>query len=146
MVERIPKVESDVFRVQHKEDASDDKERQRRQEKHEEHDEFAPKLDFKKWTGDKSKPSPAHQSLWNRTPSTSVGEPQGPEVGEAVPTEMAEEPVYYEEQTTSTTITFLRAVGLVNRQGGPQWGTILLYAFALIGLVATVTFVINVLL
>ncbi len=144
MVERIPKIESDALRIQRKEDADDDQQRGKRgqQGEQEDHDEFAPKLDFKKWTGKQASSSASHQSLWEKHHTKSAeGEPAlEPEIVEA------SDETTVEESTQSTTITFLRASGIMGAHGRPQWGTIALYTFALIGFIFTVSFVINALL
>ncbi len=139
MVDRIPKIESDSMRVLHKEDATDEhggRGRHQPSQEEQEQDAFGPKLDFKDWTG-KKPATTRHPSLWEKPTTESVAAPTPP------PSE--DEPTV-EEPTLSTTITFLRATGILGANRRPQWGTISLYVFSFIGLVVAVTFVVSALL
>lgn len=145
MVDRIPKVESNTMKVLSKEDTSDEhggQGKQNPQDQQEEHDQFAPKLDFNKWTGDKTSEGQHHPSLWDKRPASThsdantANDPQEP-------IEVTSEETTMEEVTTSTTITFLRAVGFINKDRHFQWGTIGLYFFAIVGIVIALSFVIR---
>lgn len=146
MVERIPKVDVDRMRVQRKEEADDDQrsggQPDQQAEEEEKKSSFTPKLDFKKAMGEESTAPAAHQTLWQQpTVAKSETAPQsGP--SSTAGAEMEGE----EEVTHSTTITFLRAVGLVKMSGRLNWATVSLYAFALIGFVSTVIFLLHALL
>ncbi len=144
MVDRIPKVESDAMKVLRKEDTSDEHGGggKQKQEEQEEHDEFAPKLDFKKWTGDKDAGGQHHPSLWDKRPAA-THEEESVSAKTDEPIEVTAEETTIEEVTTSTTITFLRAVGFLDDNRHYQWGTIGLYFFAIVGIVIALSFVIR---
>jgi nitric oxide reductase activation protein len=147
MVERIPKVEVDRMRVQRKEDAADDQQSggqpDQQTDEEEKKSRFTPKLDFKKAMGEESAAPAPHQTLWQR-PTVTKRETPPHQTGSETTAEA--ETIEAEEVTHSTTITFLRAVGLVRMSGRLNWATVSLYAFALIGFVSTVIFLLNALL
>lgn len=147
MVDRIPKVDVDRMRVQRKEDAADDQgsggHPEQQADEEEKKSSFAPKVDFKKAMRNDSAAPASHQTLWQRptVPMSETATQQGDIATRAKP-EMVED----EEVTHSTTITFLRAVGLIKRTGRLNWATLSLFAFALIGFVSTVIFLLHALL
>lgn len=142
MVERIKKVEPDRMRIQRKEDPRDDQHGKSGQEQaEEERDSFAPKLDVKKLVGEETASAGRHPSLWERRLTPRPAPAEGTHE-----TTLAGGEGTSEEVTVSTTITFLRAAGLINRRGTPRWGTIALYFFALIGFLFTVIFLLSALL
>lgn len=148
MVERLKKIETNTFRVQRRESGKEEHEGKRQQgqtsDEQEKHDEFAPKLDFTKWTGDEAAAAQHQPSLWERRPAAGSPEPEPPKPPQAAIE--GDEEKTLEEQTLSTSITFLRAAGLIKREGGPRWSTISLYALAFVGFLISVIFVLNALL
>lgn len=131
MVERIPKVQSDQFRLQRKDKASDDHSGGGQEEQQEEEkDEFGAKADFSKWTGDKDAGAQRQPSLWERQPS--AGQTRETGLGESMESQLTEK-TPLEEMTGSTTMTFLRAAGLITIAGSPRWGMITLYTLSFIG-------------
>lgn len=146
MVERIHKVETDSLRVERKEEASDEHEdkSQKGQSEKEEQDEFAPKLSFEKWTGKKVSKSQSPQLLWNQRAASQTAISEADAQDEI--SEPAQKEKTIEEATTSTTITFLRAAGILSLGGQPRWGTISLYILAFLGFLVALTIVINALL
>ena len=131
------------MRVQRKEDTTDDQQSSGQQEQHSEEDEksrFAPKLDFKRAMREEGSANAPHRRLWDQ-PRAAHSEAKGAQTSfmETSAPQLEEE----EEVTHSTTITFLRAVGLLRSSGHLNWATISLYSLALIGVVVAVVFLVN---
>lgn len=152
MVDQIKKLETDRFRVQHKEDPTDDQgSQQQGQGEEEERDGFERPARYDKVLADERKSTGRHASLWSDPPRPSA-QAVGP--GEIAPTieapllreEITETDALAEETTFSTTITFLKAAGLVDASGRPRFSFILLYGLALIGFIATTIFLLKILL
>lgn len=144
MVEYIKKVEPDHLRVQQREDPQDDehsKRQQADQEPEKEKDRFGKKTDYKKVLTDEAKGKKRQATLWTRMPTppqSSLEEGPGIKREDAAQTE--------EFTVSTTTITFLRATGLIDRDGHPRWPFVGLYGLALIGFIATSIFLLRILL
>jgi len=137
MVEHIKKIDSSHFKVQQRQETRDKRQSQQQaSESEEEKDRFAKKEDFTKVLSDESEGRKQKASLWNqRLPPQSSGKKPESALKEI------------EEFSVSTsTITFLRAAGILDQHGHPRWSFVGLYSLALIGFVVTTLFLLRMLL
>lgn len=145
MVDRIDKVDTGHLRVDQKEGAHDEGGGQSSPQydsPEQEKDEFGPKADFKTFIGTERQGKRPKSSFWNLSPAASSGaRAEGAENRE---TELSHD--FDEEDTASTTITFLRAAGILDRRGSPRWFFIGLYGFAGIGVLFTMALILRILL
>lgn len=151
MVEHIKKIEPDHLHVQRRDEAHDDEEGRKRQGEEEEQegekDRFGAKVHYGKVLTDEARTMRHQTSLWNQVPAPPprvATAPPESETGGATEPEVTGETDEFTFSTT--TITFLRAAGLIDRHGRPRWPYVTLYGLALIGFVATTFFLLRILL
>ncbi len=143
MVDHIKKIEPDHFRVQQREEAQDEEHGKRQPQEDpegkEEKDHFGAKANYKQVLTDESGGRRQQGSLWSRMPAPPVQKEDTAEP--ASPAHITEE-----FTVSTTTVTFLRAVGLIDNRGKPRWPFLTLYGLALVGFVATAIFLLRILL
>jgi len=130
MVDKIKTVDPDRFRVQRRDQPRDQRHSQQ-QESEEEKDQFATKANYSKVLPDEGKQKP---SLWGKRPAA---QPDATSLQETADKEFT---------TSVSTISFLRAIGIISTEGHPRWILVGLYSLALIGVVVTTLFLLRMLL